>query len=447
MRNWISAGLTRGTPPEGGLLTIATDDSIRGNGTAADPLAVAHPVDRIGQDFLGDLTGDGYATVTGATAQHLDDQPSLSNAEAFTYVDFYDVTFFFQNQYAGMRIPIREKMHLHLYALRVGPSGDNEDYRQQFNGESWAFVGDSGSYAYYTYQVADKPADDGLWVVKLSPLAIDTRKVSIDYNHLTNKPPDLFTEHIDGVLVGTSPTNLSADTLPSWQAIGAIDLDDAEYAHRVWDWATFTMSFVNPNPSTTLSFSPRSVQQTLTIDGGQTTSTAILATNAYSRTEHGVLIRSFPVYDGTPEVGRVEVRMAHDGGNRLAYGVRYKGGQQRGGRVFRLVDSGGTELLPDGRRGRGQHGRGADADSVRDLPVERFQCQLCRYGLDRAGQCGLDWLELRCGYWDEEHPGRGFSGDNGQHGRDGSDAADPAECSHAPGAGCKLYYFRPDGEQ
>ena len=147
------------------------------------------------------------------------------------------------------------------------------------------------------------------------------------YLNLSDRPTLVqVIEHINGPLVGTSPTNLSGDTTPAWQAIGTVDLDDARYRHRVWNWPTLTISFVNPNPSTTLSFSPTEVLQTITVTGGETDSTAILATAAYSTTELGVLIHSIPVYDGTPEVAELELRMAHNASNELVYGIRQKGG-------------------------------------------------------------------------------------------------------------------------
>ena len=149
------------------------------------------------------------------------------------------------------------------------------------------------------------------------------------YLNLSDRPTLVqVIEHIDGPLIGNSPTNLSADTAPAWTDIGTVDLDDAEYTHRVWDWPTFTITLVNPNPATTLSFSPTEVVQTITVSGGQTTSTAILAEDAVAaNAQGGVLIKDIPLYDGTPEVARQEIRMARrTGTNRLVYGTKQKGG-------------------------------------------------------------------------------------------------------------------------
>ena len=280
------------------------------------------------RDFGDDLLPGGYAVVSDATAAHLGDEPTLSNLEAFLYDDSYDLVPRFTNQWAGMRLTAGTA--LVGYELRVGRTDLSATFAR-YPASGWTSKGTSHGYDYYAQQVADKPADDSLLVVLLSPLGIDTNKVRIDLTGslvegLPRQSP-ANTVLLDGAGQGDTITagNSPHDT-GFIEFSPAVDIDDA--ANQTGLVIADFPIMVTTRSHTTIKLGGNFTDRANVV--GFVSARDLLAAAAYdANARNGVLLGELDVTDtnGSLDLGDHEIYIGKNANGRLGYNIYHTAGQ------------------------------------------------------------------------------------------------------------------------
>lgn len=337
-------GMVFTTPAAPGLESVTTEAPLTGTGTAADPVTTVPALAVIANDFKS----GGWANSEDIQISVRTPLRDLSGAESLVYASV--VTHDGPNTVGEgyfLRVPASKAGKPDTQRLVGDDNSDSgEQVRQSLRLDDDAVTlrgpNSAGVEFYYcpenSLQGSNSVDDYHYRAQEDSPSRLDIRVPAADVEGLDEViqaavPPNIFTQRLEGNLIGVTVNSLGANTGVVWTNVPTevggsttIDLDDLP--ERVWVWEPFTVTLVNPNPSGVygvgLSLSPTEAVLSTVVQGGDTTTTLLLASTAYSATEFGIAIRRVPVYVGQTEVGRIVLYNAHDGANLYAYGFRFE---------------------------------------------------------------------------------------------------------------------------
>ena len=177
-----------------GLTSVATDETIDGDGTAGSPLKVAltEHQQEVFNAFMG---SDAWVQTTGtpATTPYLGQISSATNFTGIPNTAYgltFPESFYRQNRFYVVRVPLALEGRLSRYRLRVGDSDDHPADNVIDLAEHAVLIvnGRDANYAYYSVSVTDKPAGETIYIDQFDPFRVDRNRLDVRTTDLSDTP-------------------------------------------------------------------------------------------------------------------------------------------------------------------------------------------------------------------------------------------------------------------
>ena len=296
------------------------------------------------QDFLDDLTGDGYVLAPGATARtNWQARPSLTQAAAASYDDTAHEGPRFVSYWYAFRLPAARRAEFGAGAIGGAVT--------RLPASQATYLGDIGGFSYWAIEIPDKPVGYPVAYYTYDVVTIPRGKVLVDYGDLANvvvTPTQLGLDaaQVGGqvVRVNTAGTGFSSSPLLGQREVFAgsatgLFVGAANTASQIQ--RTTLQDPVNVNDeghgliggSFTLGITSASANTIGWGSGGGVTINrtdflsleTLAASPDYlaSSSQFGVTLLSADVYDGATPLGVVVVRLAHDSSGVVALNAQY----------------------------------------------------------------------------------------------------------------------------
>lgn len=229
-------------------LRVATGDSIDGDGTTNQPLAVNFTEHQ--REVFGVFRGSnawGKASGTAAMQPYIlraNSATAYTSIPTGTFASDYPPGVGWSNRYICVRVPLSQESRLGAWRVRVGGDDGNLGYDRVYD-LTGRFTADA-NYGYYSILIGDQPAATTIHIDEFDPFSIDPNKLEIDFTELNDTPSNIQAlKPLRGNATGTAieqydPTDLSAGAGGIDEAAGAWE---EAFANLGTNWQVDTNAF------------------------------------------------------------------------------------------------------------------------------------------------------------------------------------------------------------